>query len=159
MTVSGISANDITSLTAPQSTTGGPNLDKNAFLQLLVSQMKNQDPLSPQDNTQFIAQLAQFSSLEQMQQLNDNVIGLAALQQSNALMSQLTQSSALLGKTVSYTDPTTQTAQSGTVDAIKVVNGGAMLEINGHDVPLSSVLTVTDPATGGTSSGDSSNGQ
>ena len=69
-------------------------------------------------------------------------------------------SSALLGKTVSYTDPATQTVLSGTVDAIKVVDGSAMLEIGGHDVPLSSVLQVTDPAMGGgSSSGDSSNGQ
>jgi flagellar basal-body rod modification protein FlgD len=74
MPVSGISANDTSFTSALQ----GTNVDKNAFMQLLVSQMKNQDPLSPQDNTQFIAQLAQFSSLEQMQQLNDNIIGLAA---------------------------------------------------------------------------------
>lgn len=158
MTIAGISANDLGSLTAPQGASGTASLDKDAFMKLLVSQMKNQDPLSPQDNGQFIAQLAQFSSLEQMQQLNDNIIGLAALQQSNALMSQLAQSSALLGKTVSYTDPDTQAVMSGNVDAIKVVDGSAMLEIGGHDVPLSSVLQVTNPATGdGSSQNDSGN--
>ena len=50
-------------------------LGKDAFMQLLVSQMQNQDPINPQSNEDFIAQLAQFSSLEQMQEVNDNLIG------------------------------------------------------------------------------------
>ncbi|MDX9974358.1 MAG: flagellar hook capping FlgD N-terminal domain-containing protein, partial [FCB group bacterium] len=48
-------------------------LSKDTFLQLLVNQMQNQDPLDPTDNSQMIAQLAQFSSLEQMSNLNGNV--------------------------------------------------------------------------------------
>jgi len=57
------------------------NLDKEAFLQLLVTQLKNQDPLSPMDNTEFVAQLAQFSSLEQLSNMNSSL-------QSNALVTQ-----------------------------------------------------------------------
>lgn len=48
-------------------------LDKNAFLSLLVTQLKNQDPTNPQDNSAFAAQLAQFSSLEQLQQANQTL--------------------------------------------------------------------------------------
>ena len=48
-------------------------LDKNAFLKLLVAQMQNQDPLNPLENTEFTAQLAQFSSLEELYNINDNL--------------------------------------------------------------------------------------
>jgi len=48
-----------------------PELDRDAFLQLLVLQMQNQDPMAPTDNQEMLAQLAQFSALEQMNELND----------------------------------------------------------------------------------------
>src|SRR5262245_16034260 len=83
------------------------SLGKDAFMTLLVTQMRNQDPLSPTDNQAFLAQLAQFSSLEQMQQLNQNLLGLAVLQQTNALIDQMTQASSLIGREVHYQDPDT----------------------------------------------------
>ena len=51
---------------------GGPAPTENMFLQLLVTQLKNQDPLNPSDGTQFLSQLAQFSSLEQLTQISTN---------------------------------------------------------------------------------------
>lgn len=53
------------------------DLDKDAFLRLLTTQLANQDPLNPMEDREFIAQLAQFSSLEQMQNLNKNVENLS----------------------------------------------------------------------------------
>ena len=47
-------------------------LGQDAFLQLMITQMKNQDPLSPQNNTEFVAQLAQFSSVQGLEKLNTN---------------------------------------------------------------------------------------
>ncbi|NLJ79144.1 MAG: flagellar hook capping protein [Tissierellia bacterium] len=52
------------------------DLDKDMFLRLLTTQLANQDPLNPMEDREFIAQLAQFNSLEQMQALNKNITGL-----------------------------------------------------------------------------------
>lgn len=61
------------------STTSDPLANKQIFLQLLVSQLKHQDPLQPQDGTQFITQLAQFSQLEQSTQIAQGVTGIEQL--------------------------------------------------------------------------------
>ena len=129
-------------------TRGPQDLDKDAFMQLLVAQMKNQNPLDPTSNDEFIAQLAQFSSLEQMQVVNENLVGLAVLQQSNALMSQLTDSSGLIGKSVRYDDPKTGESTMGTVSSVKLEEGIAVLRIGGQDVPLANVTEVTGEETG-----------
>lgn len=153
MAIDGINANDPISL-GVGSSSGNSNLDKDAFMNLLVQQMRNQDPMSPMDNQAFIAQLAQFGSLEQMQKVNDNLLGLAVLQQSNALMSQLTQSSALIGRSVRYVDPTTNESATGTVSTVKIQDGIAALNIDGHDIPLGNVTEVlaTANTTGGSGS-------
>ncbi|PYY66483.1 flagellar biosynthesis protein FlgD, partial [Pseudomonas jessenii] len=81
---------------AAGSASGNKALGKDAFLQLLVTQLKNQNPLEPQDNGAFVAQLAQFSSLEGITTLNDTVSGLA----SNYNSSQALQASSLVGRSV-----------------------------------------------------------
>lgn len=81
---------------ATNSSTGGQALGKDAFLQLLVTQLKNQNPLDPQDNSAFVAQLAQFSSLEGITTLNSTVSGLAG----NYNSSQALQASSLVGRNV-----------------------------------------------------------
>jgi flagellar basal-body rod modification protein FlgD len=118
------------------------SLDKGAFMRLLVSQLENQDPLSPVTNEDFVAQLATFSSLEQLEGLNQNVVAMIALNQSNALLSQLTQSSALIGKQVTWQDLETQETRSGTVESVKIVDGLAVLRIDGQDVPLAAVIEI-----------------
>jgi len=124
-------------------------LGKDAFMKLLVSQLQNQDPINPQSNEDFIAQLAQFSSLEQMENLNDSFLGLAVLQQSNALMAQLTEGSALIGQNVVYQDPASGEVTSGTVETVRIQDGIAVLNVDGADVPLMQVIEITGPADGG----------
>ena len=65
--------NAISSASAAQDTQKTRNVDGNTFLTLLVAQLKNQDPLAPQDGTQFVAQLAQFNSLEQLISINNRL--------------------------------------------------------------------------------------
>jgi len=71
-------------------------MGKDEFLTLLVAQLKNQDPLSPMDNTDFTSQMAQFSSLEQLFNVNDNLLGLQTISSS----ANNTQALALIGKEV-----------------------------------------------------------
>lgn len=73
-------------------------MGKEDFLTLLVAQLKNQDPLSPDDPTEFTAQLAQFSSLEQLHNLNDSMQALATAQGSSEKLSALS----LIGQNISY---------------------------------------------------------
>ena len=82
-----------------QNESSGPEpnvLDKDAFLKLLVTQLQHQDPLNPLDSTEFTAQLAQFSSLEQLGNINDGVIGLQLIETA----SNNSQAVNLIGKTV-----------------------------------------------------------
>jgi flagellar basal-body rod modification protein FlgD len=98
-------------------TTGSTALGKDAFLQLLVTQMKNQDPLSPQDNTAFVAQLAQFSSLEAMQNLETSVNTISSSYQS----SQALQATSLVGQSV------TVATGSAVVDTTKGLTGAVVV--------------------------------
>jgi len=77
-------------------TSGDNELGKNQFMELMIAQMENQNPLEPQDNGQFISQLAEFSSLEEMQKLSGSVNDFASQYQST----QALQASAMVGRTV-----------------------------------------------------------
>jgi flagellar basal-body rod modification protein FlgD len=152
MDLSGIFAtSDEQSTTLPQNT----QLDKDAFMQLLVQQIRNQDPLEPVTNEDFIAQLASFSSLEEMEQLNDNVVSMVLLQQSNALLQQLTDSSALIGRTITWEESDGGALKSGVVQSVKIDGGIALLKVDGEDVPLPYVIQVDGPPTGSSATNES----
>jgi flagellar basal-body rod modification protein FlgD len=72
-----VSAADTGSVAAPAAKPDA--LGKDAFLSLLVTQLQHQDPLDPQDNSEFLAQLAQFTSLESLQQIKDDMAALRGL--------------------------------------------------------------------------------
>jgi flagellar basal-body rod modification protein FlgD len=80
--------------------TGSINMNKDDFLQLLMAQLQNQDPLSPEDPKDFVAQLAQFSSLEQQINTNSNLSDLSKAIQSLQQSQSMAQGVSLLGKTV-----------------------------------------------------------
>lgn len=87
-----------TSASTTSATTEKDIMGKEDFLTLLVAQLKNQDPLNPDDPTEFTAQLAQFSSLEQLYNLNDSMQALAIAQGNSERISALS----LIGQSVSY---------------------------------------------------------
>jgi flagellar basal-body rod modification protein FlgD len=105
-------------------------LGQDSFLKLLITQLKNQNPLDPQDNTAFVAQLAQFSSLQGIQTLNSTVTGLAGgLQSSQAL-----QASALVGRTVSVESTKANYVEKGAVyGAIDLKKSTSNLTLNIYD--------------------------
>ncbi len=81
--------------TGTASQVGPPALGKNDFLKLLITQLRNQDPLNPLDQNQFLAQTAQFTSLEHLQNINAQLADVARLSQG----ATFAQSASLLGKT------------------------------------------------------------
>ncbi|CAD5200523.1 flagellar hook assembly protein FlgD [Pseudomonas sp. FEN] len=111
---------------AISSAAGGQTLGKDAFLQLLVTQLKNQDPLNPQDNSAFVAQLAQFSSLEGIQTLNTSVNNIAG----SFTSSQALQASSMVGRSVIV--PTTQAV----VDTSKTFSGTAVVPSSVSDATV-----------------------
>lgn len=108
-------------------------LDKDAFLQLLVTQMKYQDPLEPTSNTEYVSQFATFSELEAMQNLGTSM--------------DTQRASSLVGEyvTVKATSATGETTLvGGKVDYVAIENGKAYLNINGSNYSIDDLDSVVD---------------
>ena len=116
------------------------DLGKDAFLQLLVTQLKNQDPLDPQDNSEYIAELAQFSSLEQMTNVVKNLEELGKVVDnidSSVLIGQL---SGMIGKQIDWVETSNVTdaegnltvdkqTLTGTVTGVTIVEGNPSIVV------------------------------
>jgi len=94
----------------------GNNLDKDAFFKLLITQLKYQDPLTPMENTEFIAQMAQFSSLEQMANMNANLSQFLRIQ-------ALSEGASLIGRNVETVDADTGEIIRGEVVRVSFEEG------------------------------------
>jgi flagellar basal-body rod modification protein FlgD len=116
-----------------ESTRNTGELGKDEFLKLLITQLKYQDPLQPMDDKEFIAQIAQFSSLEQMKNMSTSIENMKAYN--------------LIGKLVAatYTDTTGKLKSvEGEVEGVRVVSGNVYLTINGEDIPADKVQEVAN---------------
>lgn len=134
--------------TNPSTGKAGSAMGQDAFLKLLITQLKNQSPLNPQDNTAFVAQLAQFSSLEGIQNLNTTVTNLSNSMQS----SQALQASSLVGRTVEVPTASGYLAKDGIVQGtIALDSSTANLVMNIYDKDNKLVMTKN---LGSQSSGD-----
>lgn len=115
------------------------DLDKTDFLRLLVTQVQNQDPLNPMSNDEFVAQLTQFSILEQNQNLNDGMQELRTL-------GGVQQAAALVGRTVEYLDTETGERLSGRVDRVEIVDNETTFHIGGRPVGRDQIVSIVAEA-------------
>jgi flagellar basal-body rod modification protein FlgD len=125
-----------TSSSAPgaKTTTEKSNtLDYSAFLQLLITQLKNQDPTAPMDPTEQVSQLASFSAVEQQVKANAKLDSLLTA-------FALSQADSVIGRTVTSPDGDT----SGKVTSVRIIDGGAVAVLeNGSEIQLTSGVTIS----------------
>lgn len=130
--VTSISAQSTSAQPLTANTTKKTGLDYNTFLTLLVAQMKNQDPTKPMDSTEYIAQLATFSNVEQSISTNKKIDELIR-------QSQLSQGIELIGKFVSTSDG----LQSGIVETVRFSDEGVMAMLaSGAELLINKNVTV-----------------
>jgi len=108
-------------------------VDYNAFLTLLVTQLKNQDPTAPTDATAFMSQLASFSNVEQSVQMNSKMDELLSI-------SQLGQAGSLIGRTATSSDGKT----SGVIASVRIDSQGTIATLDGGEtINMASGLTLS----------------
>jgi flagellar basal-body rod modification protein FlgD len=110
------------------STLPAQTLNQADFLQLLVAQLSNQDPMNPESDTDFAAQMAQFSALQTSQNMQQNMVGI--------------QANSLLGQTVSLQTADDQNV-TGVVSSVTYSDGTPSLVVNGTSYNMSQLLSVS----------------
>lgn len=149
------------SYTPPTKETGNSALGKDAFLKLLITQLQNQDPTNPMDDRDFIAQMAQFSSLEQMQNMTKTMESLLVSQQQTQLMNYTT----FVGKEVKWHELTEEKDEkgdyivnegTGVIESLKFVNGEAVFVLaDGKEIYPGNISTILSGASTSAGSGSS----
>lgn len=129
MAVTGVNYSAATTTSGTTKSKTNNELGKDDFLQLLVTQLQHQDPLAPMEDKDFIAQMAQFTSLEQMKNMNNAV--------------QITQATSYIGKQVTWAD-SQGIEQRGIVTAIRIVNSEPKVMIGSESLELKKIMSVTD---------------
>jgi flagellar basal-body rod modification protein FlgD len=114
-------------------------LGRDQFLQILVTQLRNQDPMQPLQDKEFIAQMAQFSSLEQTVNMSKEI---TSLRQSAGM------SAGLIGKVVTWVDGTQAGAaeKSGTVNSILWRDGVQYVKVDNAEVAMDKITSVSEPS-------------
>ena len=127
--------NATTQMQKAQKSETGPSteLDGDAFLSLMIEQLKNQDPLEPMDNSEMISQQAALTQVSELQKMNEN------MSTNNMIM----QATSLVGKEVTLMDPNDVTKTiKGTVTSANFTSSAATVTVNGEEYPLGLVMSV-----------------
>jgi flagellar basal-body rod modification protein FlgD len=120
---------------SPTSTLGkAAGLGKDDFMQLLMAQLKNQDPMKPMEDKEFISQLAQFSSLEAVEKMNQQMEDLIGAQ-------SLVQAATLLGKQVTAKLENGEVV-TGTISQVKMLDGEPTAVVNGKEINTSLITVI-----------------
>lgn len=129
--------NYVPKTTATAKTTGSSTLGKDQFLKILITQLQNQDPTQPMEDKEFIAQMAQFSSVEQLMNISTQ---LTAMNQS------LGSVSGLIGKDITWTDASTELPKKGNVESIVVSSGVQYAVVGSERIALTDITQIQNAA-------------
>ena len=110
-------------------------LGKDAFLKLLVTELRHQDPTRPMEDKEFISQMAQFSSLEQMSNMNKEMKSLVQSAKS-------AQAFSMLGRDIEAYDPIQQKAIVGTVNSVFYKGDEIMIVVGNDNVAMANIHSV-----------------
>jgi flagellar basal-body rod modification protein FlgD len=129
-------------------------MGKDQFLQILIAQIKNQDPMKPLEDKEFIAQMAQFTSVEQLMNMAKSLEGLS---------NSIGMASSLIDKTIGWEAESIGTqdpvAMTGVVDSITVRDGLTYAVVGGQEIALSRIAYVTNTASGTSNNEQGEEGQ
>ena len=131
--------------------------DSNMFLNLMLQQLKNQDPTQPTDNTEWLSQLAQYSSLEQMTQMNTGLTNcmnyISAMYNDMSMNAEITQTLSMVGKEVTITvpdekDSSKTTEITGKVTEANFKDGTGKVKVNGEYYSISNITSIRESGKG-----------
>ena len=125
----------------PDIITEMPGLGQESFLQLLVAQLQNQNPLEPMSNFEFIGQVAQLSTLEQITSLNETLSGFAEF-------TALGQLASMIGKEATVVDEAAGISVTGIITAVTLENGEPRVIIDGEAYSLDLITRIGLPEEG-----------
>ena len=121
--------------TKPKSAATQTGMDRDAFMKLMIAQMRYQDPSKPMDNSQMLAQTAQYTSIELLEKVQQSQADLLSFQ-------SVILSSSLVGKTITGT-ALDGTPVTGVLDSARVVSGNGYLAIGDKQIPVTGVTEVS----------------
>ncbi len=124
-------------MTAISGLGGSANDIRSNYLNLLVAQLQNQNPLEPMDNNAMASQLAQLSELEQLEGMGQTFQGVL-------LATQRQQGAALIGKEVSFIPEGADEAISGRVEKVSMADGEVRLHVGSHLIGLDDIQTISN---------------
>ncbi len=107
------------------------------YLNLLITQLQNQNPLEPMSSTEMTSQLAQISQLEHLENIDSRF-------QQVMLTAELNEATALIGKTISFFPDGSVNAVAGKVDSVNIVDGAALLNVGEYSVNLDEIKSISE---------------